>query len=169
MTHTNGHGSQFKLDQLIENFSDHNRRVYNLDASAADFGARDSLFPAETVLFTKYHREIRNAKVLDIGVGGGRTTLHLLADCREYHAIDYAPKMIETCRARFATRSPDTFAIGDARDLGLYATASYQFVLFFFNGLDYIDHDDRRRALQEIRRVLDKGGLFLFSTHSLHS
>jgi SAM-dependent methyltransferase len=57
----------------------------------------------------------------------------------------------------------------DARRLEPFDDASFDFVLFSFNGLDHIDHDGRVEALQEINRVLAPGGLFLFSAHNLLS
>jgi len=39
-------------------------------------------------------------------------------------------------------------------------------VIFSLNGLDYIDHVDRLRALKEIYRVLKPEGFFMFSTHN---
>lgn len=43
----------------------------------------------------------------------------------------------------------------------------FDFILFSFNGIDYISHEDRLHALEEIKRVGKKGGLFVFSTHNL--
>jgi SAM-dependent methyltransferase len=39
-------------------------------------------------------------------------------------------------------------------------------VLFAFNGIDYVVHEDRLKALHEIRRVLKPGSTFMFSTHN---
>src|SRR5262249_48458768 len=97
------------------------------------------------------------------------TTRHLLSRCRSYQAIDYAPAMIEACRAKFACCGPDVFKVADARDLSHERVGSYDFVIFSYNGLDYVNHDDRLRVLREIHRVLRPAGLFLFSTHSLHA
>jgi len=158
-----------KLSGFVDNFDEHNLQVYNLSGVVSDFGDRSSLYPAEAVLLEKYRPEIEDADVLDIGVGGGRTTLHLLANCRSYRAIDYAPGMIDVCRRRFVACPPETFSVGDVRDLAVHTEGAYRFVLLSGNSLDYIGHDDRIRALQEVRRVLAGDGLFLFSTHSLHA
>ena len=158
-----------KLRGFVDNFDEHNLQTCNLSGVVSDFGDRSSLYPAEAVLLEKYRLEIENADVLDIGVGGGRTTFHLLANCRSYRAVDYAPAMIEVCRRRFVVCPPETFAVGDVRDLATHADGAYRFVLLSGNSLDYIGHDDRLRALYEVRRVLARDGLFLFSTHSLHA
>jgi hypothetical protein len=40
-------------------------------------------------------------------------------------------------------------------------------VLFSFNGLDYVDHDERLASLKEIRRICALQGYFCFSSHNL--
>jgi SAM-dependent methyltransferase len=43
----------------------------------------------------------------------------------------------------------------------------FDIVVFSYNGIDYVPHDDRLRVLSEIRRVLRHGGTFAFSTHNI--
>jgi SAM-dependent methyltransferase len=50
----------------------------------------------------------------------------------------------------------------------MFASGSFDFVLFSFNGIDYVNHSDRLTILKEIRRVLRPGGWFCFSTHNLN-
>lgn len=169
MREVRGNNSKYALTGLVADFAEHNAQVSNLPEVVDDLLRQPELFPAENALFDKYRHEIAAANVLDIGVGAGRTTIHLLADCRSYHAIDYAPRMIDACRKRFTACPAETFSVGDVRNLSAHATGSYDFVLFSFNGLDYISHEDRSTALREIRRTLRSCGLFLFSTHSLHA
>jgi ubiquinone/menaquinone biosynthesis C-methylase UbiE len=108
--------------------------------------------------------------MLDIGVGAGRTTLHFAPLAKEYVGIDYADNMIRACRRRFPDAGPSvSFVTLDARHMDAFGDASFDFVLFSFNGLDHLDHDGRIEALKEIRRVLAPGGLFCFSAHNLNS
>jgi SAM-dependent methyltransferase len=144
-----------------------NRLAFNSTAAVRTYAAQDQLFPPEEAVFRKYASFLAESRVLDIGVGGGRTTRHLLSRCRSYRAIDYAPAMIKACRAMFASCGPEVFEVADARDLFHERAGSYDFVLFSYNGLDYVNHDDRLQVLREIHRVLQPNGLFFFSTHSL--
>jgi SAM-dependent methyltransferase len=159
--------SLVNLDAVVDNISEHNHAVCCHDAAVNDLISIE-LFPAEALVFARYEAELRAARFLDLGVGTGRTTNHLLPLCKMYRGIDYSPPMVEACKKRFPQAS-DVFAVGDARNLAKYRDEEFNFILFSYNGLDYISHEDRLRALSEIRRVLSPSGLFFFSTHSLHA
>lgn len=106
----------------------------------------------------------RGKPILDLGVGTGRTVplLHGLTDA--YRAIDYVPAMVDACRARHPGVRVD---VGDARSLEGVASGHVGLVSFSFNGLDAVDHDGRRRALTEMRRVVRDDGVVSFSTLNL--
>lgn len=106
--------------------------------------------------------------MLDIGVGTGRTTEFFAPLVRSYVGVDYAAAMVEQCLHRFGS-APGTreFRIADASDLRDFADDSFDFVLFSYNGIDYIPHEDRLRALAEVARVARPGGTFVMSSHNL--
>ena len=123
--------------------------------------------PEETILHAVKDR-LRSMKMLDIGVGGGRTTVHFAGLVKEYVGIDYSQNMIDSCKKRF----PDvpisvSFKTCDVRCMKMFDNDYFGFVLFSFCGLDYIPHEDRLKALREIRRVTRDEGLLCFSTHNL--
>ena len=104
--------------------------------------------------------EVRGQPLLDVGVGGGRTTslLRLLSD--DYLAVDYSPAMVELCHRNH----PDVdVRLGDARALDL-PDGHFGLVLFSFNGIDAVGRADRARVLAELFRVTRPGGLALVST-----
>jgi ubiquinone/menaquinone biosynthesis C-methylase UbiE len=105
-----------------------------------------------------------NSPILDIGVGAGRTTPLLRAISDDYVAIDFSESMVERSRRKYPGVD---IRNGDARDLSAFADASFGLVVFSWNGIDAVDHEDRMRILREVRRVLKPGGVFLFSTHNL--
>jgi len=147
-----------------------NATIRNRDAYASSFAVRHfaqqtDLFPPEASILRRVRGELRPASILDIGVGGGRTTLHFAPLARRYAGLDYSTAMIAACRKRFPSGDL-LFCAADARALP-FADRSFDFVLFSYNGIDYVPHNDRLRILTEARRVLEPGGYYAFSTHNL--
>jgi SAM-dependent methyltransferase len=126
------------------------------------------LTPPERVFLDRIGTRWGSLDMLDIGVGAGRTAYTFGAICRRYVGIDYVPRMVELSRERVAESGRCRFDIGDARDLSKFRDGEFDVVLFSFNGIDTLEHDDRIRVLQEARRVLRPGGTFFFSAHSLN-
>jgi len=62
-----------------------------------------------------------------------------------------------------------SFFVCDARDLGMFKDNSFDFILFSFNGIDYVSHRDRKQIYKEVLRVTKSGGHFCFSSHNLNS
>lgn len=124
----------------------------------------NELSTPERLLFDRVSDEVRDQPILDIGVGGGRTTAPLLSISRNYIGIDYTEKMVAGCRQRFAGVK---FLLMDARNMA-FAAASFALVLFACNGIGMVDHEDRLQILREVHRVLKPGGIFLFSNHNQH-
>lgn len=71
-----------------------NRKTY-ANAKVLDYyDGLTELFPAEKGLFEHLSSKIEKARILDIGVGGGRTTQYLLPRASAYTGIDYVPEFI---------------------------------------------------------------------------
>jgi len=125
--------------------------------------AHAKLQSPEVMILAKYRENIQDKHVLDIGCGAGRTTAHLRDLCKDYTGLDYSFDMIEACKKRFeAVR----FIHGDVRDMSIFEDRMFDFVLFAYNGLDSVCHEDRLKGLREIHRVLRQDGLFVFSAHN---
>jgi len=138
-----------------------NQRVYDAPDVVAHYAGLEYLTPCERLLF-ETHIPPRST-VLDLGVGGGRTTPFLAKRASRYIGIDYAPAMIKACQARF----PDLeFLPGNAADLSKFGDGSFQAAVFAFNGIDYVPAAVRNKCFEEIRRVLKAGGVFIFSSHN---
>ena len=142
---------------------DHNRRHYATGVVAARYATRSGLQPAEAAILDRYHHDIAGRRILDLGVGGGRTTPFLLDLSSNYIGVDYSRDMIERCRRRFPEVA---FDVADARDLSRYPDSSFDFALFSHSGIDALDHDGRLEVFREVRRVLRDDGLFVFSSHN---
>ncbi|MFZ3342802.1 MAG: methyltransferase domain-containing protein [Terriglobales bacterium] len=147
-----------------------NKNVYESSELAQRYSREEKLQPPEASILTSIKLRLNGSRMLDIGVGGGRTTLHFAPLVGSYVGIDYSEQMIAACKERFG-EIPNllTFQMADVRSLSSFPDHDFDFVLFSYNGLDYIPHDSRPDALREIRRVLKKNGCFALSTHNLNS
>jgi SAM-dependent methyltransferase len=141
---------------------DRNRNLFNSAEVVSLYEDLDALTPAEESIFRRHLSQ--GARILDLGVGAGRTVGFLNEIAGSYVGIDYAEQMIDRCRRRY----PDgKFHTVDACDMSKFESRSFDAVVFSFNGLDYIHPITARgTALDECRRVLRDEGVFLFSGHN---
>lgn len=140
-----------------------NKHYYAGEATAKWWAMKKFVLPEEQSLLRDYGDEIMGKSILDVGIGGGRTTRFLLSMGGSYAGIDYSSKMVEEAKILF----PGTrFELCDARDLSVFDDAQFDFVLFSFNGLDSLPHEGRMLVLGEFHRVLKAGGLLAFTSHN---
>ena len=149
---------------------DVNASTYSSSRVIKHYDEYGGLQAPEKTIWQILRPELAQMKMLDIGVGGGRTTPYFAPKVKEYVAIDFSKGMIDVCREKFKTTLPAArFDLCDVRDLSRYPAGYFDFVLFSFNGLDYISEDERLRSLHGIRRVTAPRGYFCFSSHNLQS
>lgn len=122
----------------------------------------------EQVIFDEIKGVLPEWKMLDLGVGGGRTTYHFAPLVKEYVGVDISSNMIRKCREKYKQTPKIQFKVGNATKLDCFGNSCFDFVLFSFNGIDYVNHEQRLLILGEVSRVLKSGGLFWFSTHNLN-
>lgn len=149
--------------------NDKNHQTYSRPLIVNYYQQLQQLQPAEVTIIKRLEQNLSQMKMLDLGVGGGRTTKYFLPLVKEYIGIDYSTAMIAACRERFMNNKNDDFKlrVGDARDLSEFSDNYFDFILFSFNGIDYISHADRLKVFQEISRIGKSGSYFFFSTHNL--
>jgi SAM-dependent methyltransferase len=142
-----------------------NRRTYSNRGAVRQFAAASGwLERGERLAIECAAATARDAPILDIGIGGGRTTPLMTEISRTYVGIDYTPSMVEVARRRFPGLC---FQEMDARTLR-FADGSFQLVTFSYNGIDSVDPAGRLEILRQVHRVLRPGGCFVFSTLNLH-
>jgi SAM-dependent methyltransferase len=136
--------------------------MYNSPHVVGHYATAQGLLSCESYTFDKYIR--RGDDVLDLGVGGGRTTPDLSTRAGHYVGVDYSQSMVESCRERFPTLE---FHCDNAADLSRFGNSRFDIVVFSANGIDYITSEGMRaNCLREIKRVLRPGGRFIFSSHN---
>lgn len=139
----------------------HNRDRFDRPEVVREYAVATGLTPAEAALFDRYVAP--GSRVLDLGVGAGRTTSWLQARAGAYLGVDAAPAMVAAARRAHPDAS---LVLGDAAALDFVADASCDVAVFSYNGLDYLSDRDRARALDHVARILRAGGTFLFSSHN---
>jgi SAM-dependent methyltransferase len=141
---------------------DPNLPVYNKSDVAAHYASLDYLSPCEKLLFDEFLKT--GDAILDLGVGGGRTTPHLSRLASRYVGVDYAANMVAACQQKFPQLE---FLVADATNLAQLSDATFDSVVMAFNGMDaLVPREARRRCLAEIHRVLRDGGVLIFSSHN---
>lgn len=140
-----------------------NKSTYSRPEVVKYYQNNETLLKAEDVLLQKLTPAIKNSKILDIGIGGGRTTHHLLQISDEYTGVDYVPQFAEETQEKYPAAK---ILCCDATNLVEFVNETYDFVLFSYNGIDSISHEQRLLVLDEANRVLKKGGTFMFSSHN---
>ncbi len=115
----------------------------------------------ERVVINSIADDVRGQGILDLGVGAGRTAwlLHLLTE--DYVALDWSPEMASACRSLCPGID---VRLGDAGNLCDFPASRFKLVFFSYNGIDNLGHEHRLRVLDEARRVVQRDGLFVYST-----
>jgi ubiquinone/menaquinone biosynthesis C-methylase UbiE len=149
--------------------SEGNQTIFEAGDEVKRFINMDYLRKPEVTILNELSEKLRDMKMLDIGVGAGRTTFFFACLTKEYVGIDYSPSMIAAAEKKFENYPKKiSFLTMDARNMSFFPDGYFDFILFSYCGIDYVDHEDRIRILNEIRRLLRKGGFFSFSTHNLN-
>lgn len=138
-----------------------NEKSYNETEIVSYYSEFNSagLFHYEEMLIEKYF--VSGGKTLDVGCGAGRVTIPLHERGYQVIGIDYAEKMIEAARAM---NGDIDYRVGNILHTQ-FNNQIFDNVIFSFNGLMLIGtYDERLTAMKEIRRILKKNGLFIFTT-----
>lgn len=141
-----------------------NRQTMKISADV--YAGYDELGLQEKLALENVGELVRNKRILDIGVGGGRTTAALLELSENYIGVDYVQEMVDRCRSRFPGVR---FEHADARAMPQFADQAFDFIVFAWAGICMVDHAGRMAILAEVRRLLAPGGVFLFSTYNRNS
>ncbi len=147
-----------------------NLRTYSSGKVVAHYAFQKDLQKPEETIFSLLKASLSTMKMLDIGIGGGRTTTHFAPLVNEYTGIDYAGDMIAFCKKTYSDLNENiSFITLDIRSLDTFPDHAFDFILISFNSIDYINEEERAAAFKEIKRILSPSGIFCFSTHNIRS
>ncbi len=144
------------------------KQVWNDAKVINTYATVDTLQKPEQTILNLLRERLPFMRMLDLGIGGGRTTVHFEPLVYEYLGSDYAENMVEACIKRFPNPGPRTrFEVVDATDMTGVPDGYYDFILFSFNSIDCVEPEDRVKVFREAIRVGKPGGHFVFSSHNL--
>jgi len=149
---------------------EHNREQYESVLAVENYMMTVNLQMVELKVFNSLRKQLNELDFLDIGIGGGRTTIHIAPFVKSYTGVDYSSGLINSCNERFINYKNNVcFFEQDARNMLDISSETKDFVFFSYNGIDYVDSNSRILAIHEILRVMRPGAKFFFSTHNLNS
>lgn len=145
------------------------KHYYNNKKIVSAWSQQLFLFLPEIFLLKKV-MGMPDAKILDIGVGAGRTSYYFIHFVKEYVGIDYAQNMIAYCENFFERNTENIrFVTANVLNLDEFPSDYYDVVLFSYNGIDHIGHIERTEALTQIKKVCKPDGIISFSSHNLNT
>ncbi len=151
----------FKVDAELDQINRRTWRTRNVLDQYRDL--EGYIDPGERAATDWLRDECRGRPILDIGVGCGRTVPLLRAISEDYIGADYTQELLDVA----IRKHPQVrFLNVDARDMTRFEDESFYLVNFSYNAIDAVNRLDRIKILNEVRRVLKPGGLFLFSAHN---
>jgi SAM-dependent methyltransferase len=138
-----------------------NRRTMRKSVLEYSAIVHEGLNAQENACLASVAHQVGNKRILDLGIGAGRTVAPLRELSEDYVGVDYVPEMIAHCRRQFPGVR---FAHVDARAMVDFPDNSFDLAFFSCNGISMVDHRGRSAILNEVRRVLAPDGIFIFST-----
>ena len=133
-------------------------------ASIADVG----LWESEKKIITQFVNIESN--ILELGCGAGRVSYNLYKlGYKNITGIDLSKNMISSAKKYAFDKNADIkYYVDDAMNLS-FKECTYDCVLFMFNGLMLIPGlENRIKVLKEVKRVLNKNGIFIFTSHDIN-
>jgi SAM-dependent methyltransferase len=141
-----------------------NRRTYRKTRVVKSYRQFDELFPAEEQIFRRFDKQFSGA-VLDIAIGGGRTTRALLPKAASYIGFDFSQGMVDLAKNKYP--QAEIIQLDMRETAQRLAGRSFDAILISYNGIDYISWEERNELLVALRTLLNSGGVLAFSTHNL--
>jgi len=105
----------------------------------------------------------KNAKVLEIGSGDGRSIFDLIAITKNITGIDHNQKAIRKARQRFPEYSSIVFIKTDAENLP-FKESDFDYVICMCSFMNF--GNKKEQILSEMKRVLKPTGKIIISTFS---
>jgi len=112
----------------------------------------------------------RGSRVLDLGCGTGRHTLHLSNKGSFVLGVDLSHHMLATCSRKLRSSGRKSFLVrANICELGFIRDAGFDAAICMFSTIGLIrGKHNREQFARGVRRALRKPGLFVLHTHNFY-
>ncbi len=154
----------FEEIRKINNESERVNKIYDL----FDEGSRLNRSKAARVEFLTTVRIIEDYlktgdRILDIGAGAGEYSLYFAAKGFEVSALELSDSNLAAFRRKIKPSQPVALEKGNALDLSAYGDESFDIVLMLGPLYHLSSPEDRKRAIEEAKRVCKRDGNIFFA------
>jgi SAM-dependent methyltransferase len=144
------------------------QEYYDSERIVSLYRLEGGLQKPEAAILELLRPSLSSMRMLDAGVGAGRTSLYFAPRVCSYAAFDYSPNMVRAAQELNGDYiSPDAFSTGDMRHMS--NRGPVDLLLISYNTIDCVSHEDRLLVLEEVKKTLSLGGWFVFSAHNIQS
>lgn len=121
---------------------------------------------ADFILQTLTHKKYMPHRVLELGAGTCRLAplLESSLDLQYYVCSDLSPYMLHQCQDRQGLN----LVASKGQQLA-FCSACFDFLLMTYDSFNYLTASDIHHLFQEVARVLEPGGIFLFDVTTEHN
>ena len=137
-----------------------NKYIYTV-SEFNSWAYREGLIDAEIFLIDNYLDKTK--KTLEAGTAGGRILFSMLEKgFSDLHGYDFVPEFIAQAKKR-DNRNLINFSVEDATSLN-YTDNSFEQIVYLQQIVCFLgSYDKAKKAIEEAYRILEKGGIALFS------
>ena len=142
-----------------------NEETFSSEGTIKYYAKHNILTSVETTIASKYLNQ--NQKILEVGCGTGRVSGVLRKEFNfNVYSTDIVKEMLNTGIEIGNLEAEKTFHADAGKHIPA-DDASFDVVWFTFNGIDFLyPLENRKKFLEEAKRVLKNGGYLIISSHT---
>lgn len=149
------------MDKSITSSEKRNSVKNNYDLIAEQYSKEFGIDIEDLDVYEEFEKNlVKNAKILDLGAGSGRTYAYFNRKGHEYIGLDFSKKMKE-CAYKIHGQFP--YIVDDMVNLNKYFEKDSIDAVFSVYSLFHLPNEDLKKLLSDIYDILKVNGVFIFS------
>ena len=133
----------------------------NYDLIAEQYGKDFGTYIEDLDVYKNFEKELsKQATILDLGAGTGRTYSYFSKKGYNYIGLDFSSKMKEEA---FKIHGEFSYILDDMINIKKYFKDNSVDAVFAVYSLFHLPQEDLKRVLSDIYDILKEGGVFLFT------